>query len=310
MIGKIRNDQIESSTMIHNSAAILNETAPKPDEIDFTWNRSPDGSHGALFTPPTDRAEEGDYYWLGDGFVHPSPDKLYLFSYRVRNSGDGPFGFSFVDNPILVVSNPSPSSLTDYRVIDTPFYKNEPENGSFRSFGAGVFVNTKWAGAPHPDGYVYVYGIRGSDKQVIVARVRPKHVHQINHWRYWNGDEWTPNINSCATIARQASNELSVTSIGNGTYALIFQVDGFTGKTGMRLGKHPWGPFGDIEVIWHAPESRQENFYTYNAKAHPHLSPAGKLLISYNVNSFDFLKDLDKHPKFYRPRFIWLKFSE
>ena len=45
----------------------------------------------------------------------------------------------------------------------------------------------------------------------------------------------------------------------------------------------------------------------YNAKAHPHLSRPGELLISYNVNTFDFWGDFFRDADIYRPRFIRLK---
>ena len=45
------------------------------------------------------------------------------------------------------------------------------------------------------------------------------------------------------------------------------------------------------------------------AKAHPALSQPGELLISYNINSFDFSKDIKKFPHLYRPRFIKLKYK-
>jgi len=34
--------------------------------------------------------------------------------------------------------------------------------------GAGILVNAKWAGAPAPDGYVYVYGCIGKDKNWLL----------------------------------------------------------------------------------------------------------------------------------------------
>ena len=42
------------------------------------------------------------------------------------------------------------------------------------------------------------------------------------------------------------------------------------------------------------------NYYTYNAKAHPHLSEEGSLLISYNVNVIngDAVNTTDYHPRF------------
>jgi hypothetical protein len=48
------------------------------------------------------------------------------------------------------------------------------------------------------------------------------------------------------------------------------------------------------------------DFYTYNAKAYPYLSKPGELLISYNVNSFDFERKIKIHPYHLRPRFITL----
>ncbi len=49
--------------------------------------------------------------------------------------------------------------------------------------------------------------------------------------------------------------------------------------------------------------------HRYNAKAHPHLSPPGELLIRYNVDSSDFWGQF-KNADIYRPRFIRLKWSD
>ena len=59
---------------------------------------------------------------------------------------------------------------------------------------------------------------------------------------------------------------------------------------------------------WETPEIYDGiDYYTYNTKAHPQLSKPGELLISYNVNSFQFEKDLKAYPNFYHPRFITVK---
>lgn len=51
------------------------------------------------------------------------------------------------------------------------------------------------------------------------------------------------------------------------------------------------------------------NFYTYNAKAYPHLSKPGELLISYNVNAFNFEEKFHMYPHHLRPRFITVKYK-
>ena len=57
----------------------------------------------------------------------------------------------------------------------------------------------------------------------------------------------------------------------------------------MREGDSPVGPYDFYRIIWDSPEvASNPAVFMYNAKAHPHLSEAGKWLISYNVNSYDF----------------------
>jgi hypothetical protein len=62
--------------------------------------------------------------------------------------------------------------------------------------------------------------------------------------------------------------------------------------------------------IWSCPEVDEDPYiFIYNAKAHPHLSTSEKLLISYNVNTFDFW-DHFTNADIYRPRFITLELRD
>jgi hypothetical protein len=117
-------------------------------------------------------------------------------------------------------------------------------------------------------------------------------------------------MTASASITDQVSNELSVSELPDGRYALIFQQSGLGRNVCMRLGKTPFGPFGPAIKLWDTSEALTlKGFYSYNAKAHPSLSKKGELLISYNVNSFNFFEDLKKEPNLYRPRFIKVKFD-
>lgn len=170
-------------------------------------------------------------------------------------------------------------------------------------------VNTEEAGAPHPDGYVYVYGIEEliTPKQLLVARVRPDAFEDFDAWTFWNGDAWVgvERIEEAAGVTTRVSNEMSVTPTSNGKFVLTFQLDTISPYTAIRVGESPVGPFGPVERIWYTDEVEEsDNYYTYNAKAHPHLSTRNELLISYNVNSQDLFGDLDVLPEIYRPRFI------
>ena len=77
----------------------------------------------------------------------------------------------------------------------------------------------------------------------------------------------------------------------------------------IRIGESPVGPCGPRIDIYHTqePDAGQE-IYTYNAKAHPSLSPTGEWLISYNVNSRDWDSLID-NGDIYRPRFLWVRFE-
>ncbi|TWF40535.1 uncharacterized protein DUF4185 [Chitinophaga polysaccharea] len=309
MAGDIRDGQLQPGfSMIHNSVAVLKGKEPLKENIHFYWNTDNHHAPATLFEPRTPAAGKADYYWLGDGFVNTAPHhNIYIFAYRIRNVSDKDFGFEEVGNALLVLPAHSRPPYTAQRQLDTPFFLAADSTTGSGSFGAGIFVNTKAAGAPHPDGYVYVYGVKGTQKAVMVARVLPADFENFGRWRFWDGQQWVPNIRHAATIANRASNELSVTPLKDGRYALIFQVDGIGTAVGLRLGASPAGPFGPVIKIWECPEVKEnKHFFVYNAKAHPHLSRPGELLISYNVNSFDFLHELPASPHLYRPRFIRL----
>lgn len=313
MIGDIINDRPkEGFIMVHNSIALLKGYEPKEENVQFKWKATKPRKEGSYFIPQTPNALPNDYYWLGDGFVnHDMGDKTYIFCYRIRDTADNAFLFQQVGNAMIILPKGSKDPYTDQQQVDAPLYAVDttakyPNN--YISFGSAVFPNTKSAGAPNPDGYVYVYGVGGDVKKVMVARVKSTAFEDFSQWRYWDGTGWQSDILKAATIADRASNELSVTPLPDGRYAMVFQTDGIGSAVGMRLSTTPYGPFGPIIKISECTEQKEsKNFIVYNAKAHPSLSKPGEMLISYNVGSFDFWKDVKNHSNFYRPRFIRVK---
>ena len=193
--------------------------------------------------------------------------------------------------------------------MDTPFFFTD-KSGQTGSYGAGIYVNTKKAGAPAPDGYVYIYGVHGMAKGMVVARVKPAEFDHFDRWRFYNGKGWVKEMDKAADVTDKVSNELSVSPLPDGRYALIFQEGGLGTTIGMRVGATPIGPFGPVIKLWDCSKDAEEKTYVmYNAKAHPGISAPGELLISYNVNSVEFFNDLQKHPHLYRPRFLRLKLT-
>jgi hypothetical protein len=307
MLGDIINDSLQPGyLMIHNSVAILKNDVPDTSNIRFYWD-TVNGKPIGLFTPNTPHAESRDYYWLGDGFFNKDLNATYVFAYRVRDTSAAAFGFAEVGNTIIKIPAGSKPPFHDQQQIETPFFLGGTAE-TYGSFGSCIFNNTKEAGYKTADGYVYVYGVRGKKKDVMVARVKPADFENFSKWRFWDGTTWNEDINKVANITDRASNELSVSSLPDGRYAMVFQTDGLGRDVGMRLSNHPQGPFGPVIKIWHCTEPDiARNFIVYNAKAHTNLSKPNELLISYNVNSFDFWNDVKVYPNLYRPRFIRVK---
>jgi hypothetical protein len=311
MIGKIENGTLTPRyKMIHNSVAWLNGNKPVDTQMKFYWDTDKKNQPETVFIPHTAQTDTSDYYWLGDGFVNQEMNNaIYIFGYRVRNISTEAFGFKEVGNTLLKIPAGAQPPYRDIKQMDTPFYLTN-KNGDVGSFGAGIYVNTQKAGAVKPDGYIYVYGVRGKNKGLMVARVLPKDFENFTDWTFYDGQNWVKDMAKVTDITDNVSNELSLTALPDGRYALIFQVGGMTTDVGMRIGATPYGPFGPVIKIWDCkPDMEEKTFVVYNAKAHPSLSAPGELLISYNINSVEFIKDLGKHPNLYRPRFIRIKFG-
>lgn len=308
MTGEIKDHKLQSgSRMLHNSVAYMKALAPDKKNIHFYYHNS-EGKPATMFIPNTPHAQAGDYYWLGDGFVNAARhNNIYIFAYRMHNAGSGSWSFKQVGNALIVIPADDKPPFPNQRQIETPFLLHGNEEVESGSLGAGIFVNTQAAGAPDPDGYVYVYGVQGKEKNMIVARILPKDFETFDRWMFWDGHTWTNAMRKAAPVTHNVSNELSVSALPDGRYALVFQVGGMSDEIGLRLGLTPYGPFGPIIKVWSCRESQHKNYFTYNAKAHPALSKEGELLISYNVNAFDFLNEIRKNPNLYRPRFIRLK---
>ena len=309
-IGEVKDGKpLPGNTMVNNTVAIIKGNNPDTSNIHFYYNTAKDGAPTSFFVPQTSTAAKPQLFWLGDGFVNKERDNtLYIFGYKVERTGAGVFDFIEPDVSIIAVPNGSRPQFNKQRQIETPLHINNKTLGE-GNMGAGILVNTTWSGAPSPDGYVYVYGCIGNDKNLIAARVQPKDFEKMDSWRYWNGTGWSNNKDDMKPITNAVSNELSVTPMKNGKYILVFQVMGLSDKVGVRIGDSPVGPFSEIIEVWKAPEF-EKGLWTYNAKAHPNLSKPGELLISYNTITPDFWNDIQKDATIYHPRFIKLKFED
>lgn len=311
MVGEIENGALKPGfVMVNNSVMILQGKDPSPEKADFLINKNKEKNPATLFIPSSPNKQKDDYYWLGDGFInHAMDSSLCLFAYRIRNTNDNSaFPFREVGNNLIIIPKGSKYPFAGQRQLDLPFSASQDSLST--SYGVGVLANTAAAGVTNADEYVYIYGVRGKAKQLVASRVKPSQLDNFSAWEFYNGTGWSAKPEEAQSLSDSVSNELSVTPIGDDQYALIYQYGGLMPTICMQIGPSPVGPFGPREKIWSTSEdTKEKGLFAYNAKAHPAISKPGELLVSYNVNSFNFSEQIKEIPNLYRPRFVRIIFT-
>ncbi|MBB6671196.1 discoidin domain-containing protein [Cohnella nanjingensis] len=304
----------ESGAIVNNSVGLLAGALPDPAAIRFEW--VPKSADLSLFSPHTEQAKAlpGSWYWLQDGIAKDG--QLHLFPLLMVKDPAQPPGFQFAIRGVTHISVPLKDGVPDYaaqKQSDTPLYRKLPDGGEL-VFGAGILDNTKEAGAPQPDGYIYTYGYKAEptgDKRLLVARALPAALGDPSQWRFWDGRTWSERIEDAAPLAEGVSPELSVTPMKagrwQGKYLLVCERNSTGGVVAYAVGDSPAGPFGPMTALYHTPELGQgQDIVTYNAKAHPHLSGEGELLVTYNVNSTSLAENAS-NADIYHPRWIRIR---
>ncbi|TLV03919.1 DUF4185 domain-containing protein [Dyadobacter luticola] len=311
-IGEIVGDSLQPGmVMTNNSVAVLKGKKPDPANITFNMPQE-NGAYKAIFIPKTDKPDKDTYFWLGDGFVNPDANKdLFIFAFKITNTHDNSqFPFKETGNALIRVPAGSDFPYKNQQQTELPF--NQSKSGQENiSFGAAVFNNSKSAGEVDGDGFVYVYGVQGLNKKLVAARTLPADIEKFDTWEFWDGKSWSKEVKSAAMLSDSVSNEMSVSRLAKGKYALVYQLGSIFPQICLQVGPTPVGPFGPRIVLYKTTNDINDpDLITYNAKAHAALSAPGELLISYNVNSFKFMEMIQRKPDLYRPRFVRVKFKQ
>ncbi len=295
--------------MPNHTSAILEGNKPDTSRRSFVWGK---GGSCTLDMHDLDDNEKknlvGAPKWFTDGLV--LGNKLYLFCYT-------PIGLS--NDSVDMATFPIVGGSVDYAhcslIESIPQLCMLNEKGELAvDYGYAVHVNTKEAGAPDPDGYIYIYG-GGRDYSGYVSRIRAEDFPDFSKLRYYDGSGWSARQADSVAVIRGISREYSVTPIPvgpkAGKYIAVFMDRCVSGDIAYAIADTPYGPFDKAVRFYRAPEAgqiildaegKEDTVFTYNAKAHPHLSKGSRLLISYNTNVWNG----NNTPYCYHPRFIWL----
>ena len=286
------------------SSALLKGEQAKSKAISFIYGNGGNGNASEhLF---------GEHKWMLDCYVQNNT--LYILGFPEESWK--PKQIDMISIPIRN-GEPVYSEYTETENITQLWHKVSDEY--LYAFGIGITANTTTAGAPNPDGYIYVYGYRDamkemSRKDMIVGRIHENDFPDFSKFTYWNGESWGNDIEECAILLSDVSCEMSVSYVPTGSFAgkyiAVYTQYTRSGNIMYAIGDTPYGPFDTPVKCYHAPEHGEVGAggsgtrVVYNAKAHPHLSSGDKLLISYNVNVEG--EGVRQWTTDYHPRFLWL----
>lgn len=250
------------------------------------------------------RNDKHSWFWLQDGVIIDK--KFYSLPYVVSSDENQPEGFKFRIEGINLIECDVKEDYIDFtnnKQTITNLYKQTPE--ITWNFGCGFLDNSK------EDGYIYIYGYTKQfldfehGNRLRVARVKKENFKNINKWQYFNGKEFVDNMEEAAPMLDHVSCELSIHK-DDDKYIAIFTYDVQSRYVSYALSDTPYGPFDKTRIAYVCKEDLCPHMYLYNAKAHPHLSSRGNILVSYNINTSDFGENI-RYGRTYGPRFINLR---
>ena len=255
---------------------------------------------------------EHSWIWLQDGVI--IGDYLYTLPMVINSDLNQPEGLQFCVKGVSLYKSKIVDGMPDYKTAEmkmAPLLVDSKDSQWL--FGAAMTANTKQAGAKDPDGYIYIYGYKTTMglRELVVARVLEERFEFFDDWRFYNGKDWVTSIFDAKGLLEHISCEMSVSQLLDGLYKdkyiAVYTYDTNTPYVAFSIGDSLVGPFTKPQKIYHTPE--QEAFksttYTYNAKAHPHLSKSTEILVSYNTNTYNFEHNMSNN-LIYRARFIKL----
>ena len=240
---------------------------------------------------------DGSWYWFGAGTVQPN-GMVQIVGLHFARFGTGIWDWGWKNN-VVATYDPTTWALTSVAPLPS---------------GA----NIQWGSwIQRSKGSMLVYGVEdlGAVKYMHIAKVTGNKLGELDNWTFWTGSGWSAAEKDSTRVMAGVSNEYSVTPYRDG-YLLVTQDTNemFSTKILGYTSCSPTGPFVNPVVLYQTPETGlwgsygNPNVWTYNAHEHPELREGNRLLITYNVNSFDS-SQLYGDVTIYRPRFITVTLS-
>lgn len=281
-----------TDTTFINNSIVLQRGSRLVDTITGGTAADPDG-----IIPPR---SANSWYWLGDGELSDDGRTLYLGALNFSKFppyGQWDWGW---DASYIASVDTRTWKLTD--LVPAPSGHNVQWASWYQRLG----------------GHTYIYGVEdlGLEKHMHIARVKGSRMDRTDRWQYWTGAGWSATETDSVRVMAGVGNEYSVTPFRDG-YLLVTQNthELFSATVLGYTSCSPTGPFTNPVTLFQMAEVGAAGSYgdpdvfAYNAHVHPELSTNNRLLVTYNVNSFDNVGDVYDDVTIYRPRFIDVTFT-
>jgi hypothetical protein len=286
----------QATTMIHNCYVVQQPNAMTLGKTLFGGTPAQPLS---LINPAVG---DGSWYWTGDATLEGS--KLRQLVTRWRRTGPGVFDVVQLAVDIATFSLPG---LQLQRIDSAPHgYTVMKSSGLAVSYAAGIREDSA---------YTYVYGVEdgGLEKWLHVARSPAGNI--LAPWQFWTGRGWSADPQTSARlVSGSAPMDNLATEVGasrsvSRLYNLVDQDFCIGDDLLLYTGQNPWGPWTRQGTMYTCPEHAAyqqlgyDQVYPYNSKGHPEFCSGGRMLVTYNVNSFN-PPDVYADASIYRPRFL------
>lgn len=250
-----------------------------------------------------------EHYWLSDSMIVNGRMYVNAVNYMGWDTPEGPEGTDICE--IFLGGDSFPDMNQEPKLLKEiiPGYAD----GLF-------FENTETAGAPDPDGYIYIYSRVNNDYYGVV-RITPEnyeafvnqpdtgnqdtdHDNAAEKFEFWNGEAWIAGAPAALT-ARKANvtayapgGESNIAYMEQGPWAgkyVNVNTDAsISGQLSIGVGNSLTGKIKNKGNIYWCTEKYSfvldagydmADLWCYNSKSHPNLSKDGELLVSYHIGT-------------------------
>jgi hypothetical protein len=282
----------------HNSIAIQHGYDPAHATVDFHYQRDAQGAPSAFFAADAPDTE----LWFGDGAR--LGDVLFLFLTRIKNTGDGTFGFA--------------ADIAEARLVMNP----DDDPSAWKAVAVAVPANP-WnvmlsEGAVLVDGgYLYAFACADPGNHDMFLVRWP--VDTVKQGKL-DDPEWATGTGAWTAQSKMSAPPMRVFAGGHTEMSVFFdsarsryvqvQATGFPGDLMLRTAPALTGPWSEARAIYHPPEADCTDVITYAGKAHPELQAGGKLALTYASNHVNDFAAVVNDQNLYFPRFVRMDLTD